>query len=118
MKNSRKYRTREDRLAAFRSVCDDGCSTCPLYDGSDTLHKEECILRWLDQDDSVIPSPDPCPYCGGECSVNGLVDEYWVSCTTQGCEYNGCNCGSRSKAIERHNRLVRAADGAAMEQQA
>ena len=119
MKNSRKYRTIEDKLAAFRSVCEDeDCRRCPLNDGREDLCKEECLLRWLEQDDSVIPSPDPCPYCGGRCSVENLDDEYWVACDTQGCEYNGCNCESRSQAIDRHNRLVRAVGNAAMEQQA
>jgi len=72
MTNEEKYKTPEDRLAAFREYCDrhrekfNGCTigNCPLR----TTSTRACQFFWLALE-AEEDKPLPCPFCGGEAEV-------------------------------------------------
>lgn len=67
MTNEEKYKTPEDRLAAFREYCDrhrekfNGCTigNCPLR----TTSTRACQFFWLALE-AEEEKPIPCPFCG------------------------------------------------------
>lgn len=107
MTNGEKYKGAKERSRAFEAFCDavDGdCDECPLRFTERGL-TYECLLKWLDLE-AEDEKPLPCPFCGGECSID---NNNIVYCRMSGCSYLGGGDGdSREKAISAHNRVARA----------
>lgn len=106
MLNSQKYKTAEERAAAFYKFCHDRvCEKCELYDM--TRLSRTCCLFWLDLDpEAEAEKPLPCPCCRKE-----VRETYNFDYTLKKLM---CDCGYQSPWVEKdrdhisHNRIARA----------
>lgn len=95
MTNEEKYKTPEERAAAFRGYCDrhmgkfNGCTTgnCPLR----TTSLRACQFAWLSLE-AEEEKPLACPFCGDSCAPE------CVSCRLH---YVHCRrCGATTKTFD------------------
>lgn len=112
MRNFEKYKTAEERDAAFGRFCiDKECKNCELVNSKGSIN---CSFAWLDLE-AEEEKPLPCPFCGSECELHEIWDKgecksagYDVRCTMceyrspMACKYDG------SDAIAAHNRVAKA----------
>lgn len=108
MLNQDKYKTPDERNAAFSEWCfNRDCKSCELkshnFDGGDG-----CRFYWLALE-AEEEKPEPCPFCGGTTEV--ITDEqgyYGVSCIH--CDYTSERYEQSIYAIAAHNRVCRAVE--------
>ena len=109
MTNEEKYKTTEERAAAFRRYCDrymgkfNGCATgnCPLR----TPSLRACQFAWLALE-AEEEMPLACPFCGGEAKTVLLgVKEFAVHC--YGCSVETDAYTTEADAIAAWNRRAK-----------
>lgn len=101
MTNFEKYKTADDRAAAFAKWC---LKTKYDHECEDAMSCNECQFAWLDLE--AEEKPLPCPFCGGEV----IVSDRQVYCADEtNCNYGSGRRKSRDEAISAHNRVARAA---------
>ena len=86
--NEERFRTKEERSAAFLSFCKkmNGCKNCPL-----SSHKSRCTFVWLTLE-AEKEKPLHCPCCGGASGpVHGDDGFYYVQCE---------ECGLRTERLD------------------
>lgn len=111
MKNFEKFKTAEERAMAFNEYCDkNSCQKC--FDDC-MSHAVPCLLKWLDLE-AEEEKPLPCPFCGGECTVDRACtnehhdDGTWfVSCNNENCYYSSGLTHGKDAAIAKHNSVAK-----------
>lgn len=101
MTNGEKYKTAEERFAAFMGYCDrhrkkfNGCTigNCPLR----TTSKRACQFLWLSLE-AEEEKPLPCPCCGGE--ARSYADLLTCACGSYGYRVRCTVCGMASRVFE------------------
>lgn len=109
MTNEEKYKTPEDRLAAFREYCDrhrekfNGCTigNCPLR----TTSTRACQFFWLALE-AEEDKPLLCPFCGADGVITELKDggfrAFCLECLSASGAYS-----TKADAIAAWNRRVK-----------
>lgn len=115
MTNAEKFKTAEERYAAFKEFCfTHGCGLnkagrpmCPL-DKNPLIDGSNCKFHWLELEyKEPLPEPKPCPFCGETIilrSTGSHTNGVYVVCADCGCRTD--ECSSESSAAERWNRRV------------
>ena len=106
--NEERFRTPEERNAAFKEWCFSRlCESCKLkahnFDGG-----AGCRFYWLALE-AEEEKPEPCFYCGNKyLAITKDGNNLWsVSCTA--CLYESRHHENRDTVIAEHNRMARAA---------
>lgn len=98
MKNYEKFKTAEERTAAFDEYCESkqrNCIDCKLI-----THTRNCHFAWLELE---AKNPlHPCPFCGGEADVFRVGSKVFVRCIE--CGATPHTTDTEDKAIELWNR--------------
>ena len=107
--NEQKFRTAEERARAFGEFCEkwEVCRDCKARCGRNEsrIFTSECMAHWLALE-AEEEKPEPCFYCGGDTTVCEHSPHFDVEC--EHCGYVSALCSSRSRAIDKHNRVARA----------
>lgn len=112
MTNAEKFKTAEERYAAFNEFCfahncgmhNDRKPKCPLCK-NESADGANCKFYWLELE--YLPKLKPCPFCNGKdiCLSRGShTNGVYVVCANCGCRTD--ECSSESSAVERWNRRV------------
>lgn len=101
MTNGEKYKTAEERSAAFRKFCSvilrrSRCAKCPLRNSS----SDKCEFEWLDLE--YKEELKPCPFCGMTAVITNDYDKYRVHCLN--CFGTTSHVSSPDEAIAAWNR--------------
>ena len=100
MTNGEKFKTTEERSAAFNVYCHkQSCSNCEL----DKLNKRQgtyCMFRWLELE--YKEKLKPCPFCGGKAMERKSNRFYYVFCTN--CHVKTVDSITQDGAIATWNR--------------
>ena len=104
MTNAEKFKTSEERSAAFRKFCSEiikrnGCAKCPLHNPS----CDKCEFVWLDFE--YTQELKKCPLCGHSdvrAIRNSNGDVWYISCFSCGCRTGGAVV--KDMAIDAWNR--------------
>ena len=118
--NEMKYKTAEERVKAFESQhCErySDCAQCQYNSSCGGIDGRSIGLyimaHWLLLEAVDYEWPMPCPFCGGECEIDGVCtnedqSSKYVSCTNDRCMYQSPIGKDESAAIAAHNRVCRA----------
>ena len=128
MRNEEKYKTAEERVEAFNSWCKRGvpgenaCHSCALIHSgageNDSIYN--CWAYWLaleaedeKPDEAEDEKPEPCPFCGGKCTVEDVCTNEdqtskYICCSNEKCMYQSANGKNTADAIAAHNRVATA----------
>lgn len=99
MKNFEKYKATAERVTAHKNWCDRHHESCDRDCGC-------CGIKWLHLE-ADVDKPMDCPFCGCECIVTVMREEWRVACTLSGC-YRSSFFSSKDKAVAAHNRVCKA----------
>ena len=110
MTNEEKFKTPEERLAAFREYCDrhrekfNGCTigNCPLR----TTSTRACQFLWLALE-AEEEKPLDCPFCGGECVAHHDDERVGYAVFCLECKANSRVYTTKADAIAAWNRRAK-----------
>lgn len=117
MTNEQKFKTSEERSAAFDAWCrkEEKCKKCGFETSRACAY---CFNRWLSReaDHDEVKS---CPFCWSKCTVENVCTNEdqtskYVCCTNDKCMYQSAIGKDAADAIEKHNRIRKALEAYAV----
>lgn len=111
MTNAQKYKTLDERIAAFDRFCKQpNCDGCPVAHACGQS-KAYAALKWLEL--TFVDDIEKCPFCGSACAVENVCtnedqESKYVACLNEKCMYQSATGKSAEDAIVKHNAVCMA----------